>query len=122
MGVQQSSRHRCVAASFDGVAWDCYALRKMPDRHWAVLHNRGPTIAPRLRSGSTELVVGLQTFAAAHDRARGLASEAFSRGSATDRRRPHVPRLVPLRVEPDAQERRGAADRIGPPMRAVSGP
>jgi hypothetical protein len=119
MEVRQAPTARCIAASFDGAAWDCYAVREMPDRHWAVLHNRGRTISPELRSGATELLCGLHSWTAARERASRLARDGFWQGTATDRRRPHVPRLAPLRVEADHSEGHGDPQRVGPVVRAL---
>ena len=87
---------RCVAASFDGSRWECFAVGGMPDRHWAVLRNRGRTIESRLESGATEFLGGLDSYDSARAWAITLARADFALSACQDQRRTHVPLPVTL--------------------------
>jgi hypothetical protein len=102
-----------VAASFDGSRWDCFAIRPMPDRHWVVLHNRGPTIEPGLESRVTELLVGFNSYGAARAMAVALARVGFAFDACRDERRTHVPLPVPLALSL-ADDLAKDPDRLGP--------
>jgi hypothetical protein len=104
---------RCVAASFDGSGWECFAVRVMPDRHWAVLRNRSRTIESRLESGATEFLVGLDSYDAARAWAITLARADFALMACQDQRRPHVPLPVALAL-PRGGDRSGDPAWIGP--------
>ena len=104
---------RCVAASFDGLRWECFAVRLMPDGHWAVLRNRGRTIEPRLESGATELLIGLDSDRAARAWAITLARAGFANAACRDEWRPHVPLPVPLPIA-GVEDTSGDRAWIGP--------
>ena len=102
----------CVAASFDGGGWACFAVRAMPDRHWVVLRNRIPTVEGDPRA---ELVMGLNTSSAARARAAELARAGFAHGARSDERRSHVPDPGPIpATAPPALDTSGDPERIGP--------
>ena len=102
----------CVAASFNGSGWDCFAVRAMPDRHWVVLRNRIPHVDADPRP---ELVTGLNTSSAARARAAELARAGFARGARSDERRSHVPDPGPMpAAAPPALDTSGDPERIGP--------
>jgi hypothetical protein len=85
----------------------------MPDRHWAVLRNRGATAAPEIRSGATEMLAGLGSYTAARCHAARLARDGFAHGATTDRRHGHVPRLAPLRLPAARSDACGDRKRLG---------
>jgi hypothetical protein len=104
---------RCVAASFDGSRWECFAVGRLPDRHWAVLRNRSRTIEPRLGSGATEFLVGLDSYDAARAWAITLARTDFALTACQDERRAHVPVPVAMPVA-RVEDTAGDPARIGP--------
>jgi hypothetical protein len=106
---------RAVGASFDGTGWTYFAVRAMPDRHWAVL--RTTTATPEL-----ELLAGLNSYAAARSRAAALARAGFAGHAAGDERRSHIPLLVPLcAMDESAGDTGGDPARIGAVIRARRG-
>jgi hypothetical protein len=110
----------CVAAGFDGRGWDCFAVRAMPDRHWVVLRHRIPNAEA---DPHAELVTGLNTSFAAHERAAELARAGFVQGARSDDRRWHVPDPSPMpTAAPPTQDTSGDPARIGPVIVATRRP
>jgi hypothetical protein len=110
----------CVAASFDGTGWSCFAVRAMPDRHWAVLRNRTQAAVTDPHSSAPGLVIGLNTYSAARTRAAELACASFAHAVRSDVRRRQIPEPVPLRFAPPAaRDTGGDPARLGPIMAAA---
>lgn len=116
MVVETRSPHRCcVFAAYDGEQWDSFTVRRMPDRSWGVLHNRGAVIDANLNSGSTDLLAELPTLEDARTWSADVAKDAGVRALADSRAPMDDPScLRPLAAAEPMPDRSGDPRRIGP--------
>jgi hypothetical protein len=77
-------RHRSVSDSFDGEQWDFFALRRLPNRSWGVLHTHLAPYDEELDPCEDELLAGMPTRTRGHLEAARRAAADFDRAAMSE--------------------------------------